>query len=496
MQILARASDEATDVGLRAAIEHRRGRLRILGGAVGEAVDGLSAAARRLEGHDRTLAAEMLADAGLALLLSRGTDAARATADRALELARGAPDDVLVGAQLLVARLLASTGHPVAALPIPPSWRGWLQQGEAPVAVHRLEYVGSWFLWYLDPAGSATILDEAVARARASSALGTLPVLLAYRGDARFRLGRWLEAGADLAECLHLADEMGRPGVAAGAEATLARLEGARGREAAATEIGARAITHADALGFSALPTYALSALGLLGLGLRRFPSAIARLEEAERRGADGGWIEPSASGGMPDLVEAYIRVRRLDDARHLIRHLHDVAASGHPWTCGALARCEGLLEPTPRFETMLREAIVLHASAIAPFEIGRDRLILGERLRRAGRRAEAREELGQALSIFDRLDAIPWSEAARTELVAAGAQPSPPRPPRIDGLTPHEIQVAQLVAQGATNREAASALFVTPKTIEYHLRNIYGKLAVRSRAELARLVAREWFPD
>jgi DNA-binding CsgD family transcriptional regulator len=495
LELLARASNEATDVTAMASIEYRRGHLRMLGGEVGEAIEGLSSAARRIEGRDQTRAAQMLTDVGLALLLSRGIDAARDTADRAVELAQGAPEHVVLAAQLLVARLLASTGHPVDELPMPSRWRPWLKHDEALPGAHRLEYVGAWFLWYLGAAPSAVILDDAVADARATGTLGTLPFLLASRGDIRLRSGRWQDAGADLAECLHLADETCQPGISAYANATLARLEAGRGREASTIEIGGRAVAGANALGLASLQPYVQSALGLLELGLRRFPRAIARLEEAERSAAAIGWTEPTAFGAVADLVEAYVRVGRLKDARRVTDRLRETATSGHPWTCGALARCDGLLETTPAFEAILRGAIELHGRAIAPFEVGRDRLILGQRLLRAGRRAEARMELGHAQSVFDRVGAIAWSETARSELITAGAPASLARAPEIDRLTAHELQVALLVAQGATNREAASALFVSPKTIEYHLGNIYGKLAIRSRVELAHHVIREGPP-
>ena len=127
------------------------------------------------------------------------------------------------------------------------------------------------------------------------------------------------------------------------------------------------------------------------------------------------------------------------------------------------------------------------------PFERARTLLALGERLRRAKQRAEAREPLQAALDAFERLGARPWAERARTELRATGARPAARRSETAaEQLTPHELQIALLVAQGMTNREAAAALFLCPKTIEYHLGQIYRKLDVRGRAQLARLMAME----
>jgi len=137
--------------------------------------------------------------------------------------------------------------------------------------------------------------------------------------------------------------------------------------------------------------------------------------------------------------------------------------------------------------------ALQHHDALPMPFERARTQLALGERLRRAKQRAEAREPLTQALDEFERLGAKPWAERARAELRATGGSAGARRASAAaDQLTPHELQIAVLVAQGMTNREAAAALFLSPKTIEYHLGQIYRKLDVRGRAQLARLMAME----
>jgi DNA-binding CsgD family transcriptional regulator len=127
------------------------------------------------------------------------------------------------------------------------------------------------------------------------------------------------------------------------------------------------------------------------------------------------------------------------------------------------------------------------------PFERARTLLAFGERLRRAKQRAEAREPLTAALDAFERLGARPWAERVRAELRATGGPAGTRRTSAVaEQLTPHELQIALLVAQGMTNREAAAALFLSPKTIEYHLGQIYRKLDVRGRAQLARFMAME----
>ncbi len=122
--------------------------------------------------------------------------------------------------------------------------------------------------------------------------------------------------------------------------------------------------------------------------------------------------------------------------------------------------------------------------------EHGLGELALGERLRRARRRSDSRQPLRAALETFDRLGARIWADRARTELAASGETARSRDPYASEQLTPQELQVALVVAQGATNKEAAAALFLSPKTIETHLGRVYRKLDVRSRTELARLLA------
>jgi DNA-binding CsgD family transcriptional regulator len=136
--------------------------------------------------------------------------------------------------------------------------------------------------------------------------------------------------------------------------------------------------------------------------------------------------------------------------------------------------------------------ALAQHERSDRPLERARTELCYGERLRRAGRRSDARAHLRSALGAFDRAGAVPWSERARAELRATGETARRRDPTAAERLTAQELQVALAVAAGRTNREAAAALFLSPKTIEYHLHNAYRKLGVRSRTQLARQPAHE----
>ena len=151
---------------------------------------------------------------------------------------------------------------------------------------------------------------------------------------------------------------------------------------------------------------------------------------------------------------------------------------------CAAVAeRCRALVAGDDEFDARFARALELHGSAW-PFARARTELCYGERLRRAGRRVDARVQLRAALETFERLGARPWAERAADELRATGERIARRDPTAAEQLTPQELQIALTVARGATNREAGAALFLSPKTIEFHLGRVYRKLGLRSRAE------------
>jgi DNA-binding CsgD family transcriptional regulator len=164
--------------------------------------------------------------------------------------------------------------------------------------------------------------------------------------------------------------------------------------------------------------------------------------------------------------------------------------ASSFPWARALVCRCRGLLADESALDEHFLQASEWHALANQPFALARTRLCYGERLRHARRRREARDQLRPALEIFEQLDARPWAERAAAELRATGERAQESSPPVLRPLTSQEARVAIAVAQGATNLEAARTLFISPKTVEFHLANVYRKLSLRSRTELARLIA------
>jgi DNA-binding CsgD family transcriptional regulator len=209
------------------------------------------------------------------------------------------------------------------------------------------------------------------------------------------------------------------------------------------------------------------------------------------------GLGEPGVVCWQPDLVEAEIHLGEVGRAEcALARFETEALAVKRTWALAAVARYRGLMAPDGEFEPHFTRALELHRITPTPFDLARTELCLGERLRRSGERRAARDQLTLALERFRRLGAEPWAVRAETELAAAGAKRAraeshrPDRPVQ-EVLTAQELQVAIAVAEGNSNKEVAAALFISSKTVEYHLGHIYRKLDIRSRTQLAHKMTR-----
>ena len=327
---------------------------------------------------------------------------------------------------------------------------------------------------------AAMWLDRPVAAPPA----GTSPYRLGVAAEAALRAGDWDLARARAHDACAAAARLGCD--AARGELILAALDGCHGDEGAARAAATAVRERAEGLDH----LRAITALGAIELACGAAEDAAALLGEAHRRALAGGVAEPGVLRVAPDLVEALIRAGRQVEARRVLETLAPAAATaGGGWIAAVTWRCRALLARPGDVDGAFARA-ERHARGLGPFERARVDLARGERLRRDSRRVEARAHLRAALERFDALAAAPWSERAKRELRVCGSRPARATAGRGELLTPQEAEVARLVAAGRSNREVAAELFITTKTVEFHLGHVYRKLGVRSRTQLVLLEA------
>ncbi|MFB4317556.1 LuxR C-terminal-related transcriptional regulator [Actinomadura sp. 21ATH] len=318
----------------------------------------------------------------------------------------------------------------------------------------------------------AAALDLATAEAahcRRQGLIGALPNVLQLLAQAQIAAGLHQDARATVAEATGLARDTGFERRAERLADVLSRI--------AAIEGDGRSVAAADG-----------GSLGLLDLGQGRYDDAVRRLEEVVR-GPHRHTADVMISAA--DLVEAAVRAGSGERAQEAYETFAAWAEAGRqPWALAVASRSQALLNDA---EKPFTDALALHDRTGRPFEKARTELLYGEWLRRARRRSDARVPLRSALEAFERLRAEPWADRARAELRATGDaadHAEAAAPDLLDRLTPQERQVVRLAAGGNSSREIAAQLFLSPRTVEYHLYKAYPKLGVSSRKELTRLRA------
>ncbi|MFD0902594.1 helix-turn-helix transcriptional regulator [Actinomadura sediminis] len=333
-------------------------------------------------------------------------------------------------------------------------------------------------------AGAHALATALAAEQRARGGAGRLPTVLFFVAEGEVFTGRHLDALATASEALGLARDTGQRQWTGQFGSVLAYLDAARGREADCRRNAEDGLAGAAVGGVSPGAPWAHWSLGLLDLGLGRAESALARFERLTR--------EPMrhhicATRSTPDLVESAVRVGAPERAHEPLERFERWAGSVRlPWADALVLRCRGLLAADDRAEAFYTDALRLHDRDDRALEYARTALLYGEWLRRARRKAEARGRLQDALDVFDRLGMRPWAERARGELTATGVRD---RGARTGGaaaaLTPQELQIVRLAARGLSNRDIAARLFLSHRTVGYHLYKAYPKLGIASRGEL-----------
>ena len=321
------------------------------------------------------------------------------------------------------------------------------------------------------------LATRAVQLARDTGALAMLPVALVYRSGVHLFGGEFAAASALVEEADAIAAATGNAGL------MYARLllDAWRGVEAEAIELINAGLENETARGEGRVVAMAGYATAILNNGLGRYEAAI----DGARRGSDDGdWGYAGAS--LPEIVEAASRSGRPEVAAAALLRLEErTRGAGTDWALGVLARSRALLSEGEEADALYREAIERLERTRIRVELARARLLYGEWLRREHRRVDAREQLRAAHEMLSRMGAEAFAERARRELLATGATARTRTENTRDTLTPQEAQIARLARDRHTNPEIGAQLFISPRTVEYHLHKVFAKLEIGSRKEL-----------
>ncbi|HEX8004954.1 MAG TPA: AAA family ATPase [Trebonia sp.] len=469
---------------LPSADRETRGQLLHLSGVI-EARTGSrqDACTRLLEAveltSDPSLRLEIMSEASQATVFSGDLVTAIGLGDRAADVpARTARDRLMVVQIRSFAKVLAGEHEQAQSL-----LADALDQAEALDEPRAL-------LWASKAASTVWGLgcglpyaSRAVEAARRQGLLSLLPVALEQLALELISTSSFDRAYAAAEEGYRLSVDIGHGG--GWHLANMALVEALWGRETEARRHAEEALALGQRTAATLLSGITEHALGFIELTLGRPESAADRmlaLTDTSRPEFNPVVALPA----LPDAVEAATRAGRQEEASQRLEMLRGwVAAAPTKARLALVARCEALLgerDPDEAFGDAIR-----YASAVSPADRARTELLYGEWLRRQRRRTDARVHLRAALEAFRQLGALPWEQRAEAELRATGETVRKRNVSEAEQLTPQELQIAGLVTEGLTNKEIAAQLYLSPRTIDYHLRKVFTKLGIGSRADLIR---------
>jgi len=482
LALLPAAEADALDEFQHARAELVRGQIAFASGAGSDAPPLLLAAARRLEPLDVSLARETYLDAWGAALFAGPL----ATVGGLAEVSRAAGSaPALAGpprpADLLLDGLATlAAGGRAAATPIlrraVAAFRGDGASAEDNFRWGWLTTVPCNVLW--DDDGWHALNARQLRLARDAGALARLPIDLTASAVLAAWWGEFGRASELIAE-IEAVTEATETRIAPYGALLLIAL---RGREAEATALIDATVRDAAAGGQGIGVQYAEWVAAILFNGLGRYEQALL----AARRASDETPELFLSAWALPELIEASSRSGAPDVGAPALERLTEAtAAAGTDWALGVEARSRALLREGEAAETAYREAIELLARTRLRPELARSHLLFGEWLRRENRRADARERLRAAHDMFGEIGMEAFAERARHELLATGERVRKRRDDTRDELTPQEAHIARLARDGCTNPEIGAQLYISARTVEWHLRKVFTKLGVSSRKGL-----------
>ena len=389
----------------------------------------------------------------------------------------GATAQSLGGGALLSDEILANAGDlAVAALGF-----------QHPIGAAIAELVGFAAVTREDMDLGIHLLRAANDAGRRNGSVGMSAITSYLLTDALWRGGQWAHAQVEITQAIDLARASGFVFLAECGEGYHAWVLAATGRRDECVRLAERSLRRTEPLQLRFMSMWAHAAIGLAALSDGDAVAAADAYGRIDEMWAQGDVHEPNLLWWQGDHVEALVLAGRPAAAQAAFDRLaHDAALTGRPHALAAVSKCRSLLVSSPDEQRRhLDDAIDRMRACDARFDLARCLLSRGQSRLDRGDTAAAFVDLAEARTIFDRLGAHPWSDRASASRDEASSASSGLR----DVLSDAELRVALAVAAGAQNREAAAQLFVSTKTVEYHLSNIYRKLGLRSRVDLVRFV-------
>ena len=485
LALLAAAESGPLDELQHGQIDLLRGQIAFASSRGGDAASLLLEAAKRLGPLDPSLARETYADAFAAAMyagrLGKGDPvlevavAARATKPAVASRAPSRAADLLLNGL----SVLHTEGYPAGTPTLKralSAFRGDDLSNDEALRWLWLACVAALLVW--DYESYCGLSEGFVQLARDAGALTVLPLALNYAAGCRILAGEFASAEALGEEARAISAAISNPDVA------LSRLfvAGWRGREAEALRLIEASDRDAAGRGEGRRIAGGRYATAVLYNGLGRYELALAAARHAleyPRELATSSWA-------LAEQIEAATRSGKPEPAARAVAQLSEITrASGTDWALGVETRSRALISEGETADGLYRDAIERLRRTRARPDLARGHLLYGEWLRRESRRLDAREQLRTAHEMFMQMGVEAFAERARVELEATGEHARKRTVETLDDLTPQEAQICRLAAEGATNQEIAAKLFISPSTVDYHLRKAFRKLGVKSRHQL-----------